>query len=180
MLTIKNSTQLQSNEHSTIMEYVVEPPLPITNDGMFIGYDPGTTRMGIATIWRKIVTIYEVNTARDDDAVKRILKTQALLSQCIYLFDHNSIMVIEGSSFSKNFREAELAEVRASAVLWAIDHGATPSIIQPNSIRKRVLGNGKTKADEVWGEFAPDATSALACAYYGLINSSGVALSVKE
>lgn len=170
MVIIKNSTELLPVGNSKIVEYKIDPPLSIPGTGMFIGYDPGTTHVGIAVIWKKSVMIYEVKLTRDESAVDRILMAQSILSRCIYLFEYNALMVIEGSSFSKNFREAELAEVRASAVLWAVAHGVTPSIIQPNSIRKRVFGNGKTKADAVWTELAPDAASALACAYYAILS----------
>jgi hypothetical protein len=83
------------------------------------------------------------------------------------MFDYAPLMVIEGSSFSNNYRQTELAEVRASATLWAISHGMKPSIVPPLSIRKKVFGDAKLRAEVEWNlrEY-PNAASALACAYF--------------
>jgi len=148
----------------------IEPPMPLpANDRCVFGYDPGTTRMGVACLWRTYLTVYEVETVRSPDPVVRIVTNQSILNTCAKLFSYSPIMIIEGSSFGNNFRQVELAEVRASAVLWALQHNIVPKIVPPTTIRKAVFGNGKTKADEIWKELPPNAGAALSCAYYQLL-----------
>lgn len=144
----------------------IVPPFPErTSDHVRFGLDPGTTKMGLAYIWKSFGYIYEVEIVRDDNPVNRILLAQDILSHCFTLFDYAPLMVIEGSSFN-GYRQTELAEIRASAVLWAVKHGIKPMIVPPMSIRKQVFGSATIKAEEVWANYPPDAASALACAYY--------------
>lgn len=143
----------------------IEPPFPITSDHVLFGVDPGTTKFGLAYLWRSVCHIYEIMVIRKDDPVERILLTQDILSECFHTFDYAPLMTIEGSSFN-GYRQTELAEVRASTVLWAVAHGIKPRIVPPTSIRKMVFGTAKTKAEDLWNDLPPDAASALACAYY--------------
>lgn len=151
----------------TYQRIKIEPPFPdkISERTRF-GIDPGTTKMGLAWIWKNFGFIYEVKIVRDNNPVNRILITQDILSHCFSIFAYAPLMVIEGSSFGNNYRQVELAEVRASTVLWAIKHGITPMIVPPSSIRKQVFGSAKIKAEDTWKDYPPDAASALACAYY--------------
>ena len=145
----------------------IEPPFPDKEtERVRIGLDPGTTKMGLAYIWKNFGYIYEVKIIRDNNPVNRILITQEILSACFDVFSYEPLMTIEGSSFADTYRQVELAEVRASAVLWAVNHGIVPQIVPPQSIRKNVFGSAKIKAEELWKDYPPDAASALACAYY--------------
>jgi Holliday junction resolvasome RuvABC endonuclease subunit len=156
----------QKNEYS-VTEVRIKPPFPnISDDHVRFGVDPGTTKLGLAFLWRSSCHIYEVHIKRNPDPVVRILLTQEILQNCFTMFDYAPLMVIEGSSFANNYRQVELAEVRASAVLWAIPHGIVVRIIPPMSIRKRVFGNAKLRAEVEWDmRDYPNAASALACAY---------------
>lgn len=151
----------------TITDLKIVPPILTNSEHVLFGVDPGTTKLGLAFLWRTVCHVYEVKIIRNDDAVERILLMQTILSKCFSMFDYAPIMTIEGSSFN-GFRQTELAEIRASTVLWAINHQVVPHIVPPLKIRKQVFGNGATKADEFWKELEkyPDAASALACAYY--------------
>lgn len=152
----------------TVDDLKIEPPLPITTEHAIFGIDPGTTKLGLAYIWRNVCHVFEVKILkRSSDAVERILLTQDILNECLHMFDFAPLMTIEGSSFN-GYRQTELAEVRASAVLWAISKGIKPSIIPPMSIRKNVFGSAKIKAEVQWAELPPDAASALCCAYYSI------------
>lgn len=144
----------------------IEPPFPDNySEHVRFGVDPGTTKLGLAWIWRNVGHVYEVNIIRKDNPVERILLTQEILSSCLNFFDYAPIMVIEGSSFN-GYRQTELAEVRASIVLWAINKAIKPMIVPPMSIRKNVFGSAKIKAEQQWPELPPDAASALCCCYY--------------
>lgn len=152
----------------TIEEVRIEPPLPNnTSEHVRFGVDPGTTKMGLAFIWRSSCHIFEVKITRSDNPVVRILLVHEIMDKCFTMFDYAPLMVIEGSSFANNYRQTELAEIRASAALWAVGHGIKPSIIPPLSIRKAVFGSAKLRAETEWDlrEY-PDAASALACAYF--------------
>ena len=151
-----------------ISDIKITPPLPVTSEHVLLGVDPGTTKLGLAWIWRNICHIYEIKIIRSPDPVVRILLTQEIMSKCFLMFDYAPLMTIEGSSFGNNYRQVELAEVRASAVLWAINQGIKPSIVPPLSIRKKVFGDAKLRPETEWylREF-PNAASALACAYFG-------------
>lgn len=155
-----------------VYELKIKPPFPNVSSQNVIGFDPGTTHIGVATLWRNVVHIYEVSLIRSPDPVQRILITQEVLNECCHMFDYAPKMIIEGSSFGSNYRREELAEVRASAVLWAVSHKVIPIIVPPLTIRKNVFGSAKTKAEETWDDIPPNAASALACAYYELkVNS---------
>jgi Holliday junction resolvasome RuvABC endonuclease subunit len=152
----------------SIIDLKIEPPIPNTSEHNLFGVDPGTTKFGLAYLWKSVCHIYEVDIIRSPDPVVRILLAQEILGECFKMFDYAPLMTIEGSSF-KGYRQTELAEVRASAVLWAIQHGIKPTIIQPLSIRKKVFGSAKLRAEVEWDlrEY-PDAASALACAYFSI------------
>jgi Holliday junction resolvasome RuvABC endonuclease subunit len=163
--------QMTLNYKLYIVENIkIEPPLPNTSQHVLFGVDPGTTKLGLAYLWRNVCHIYEIKIIRSHDAVARILLMQDIMSECLTFFDYAPLMIVEGSSYGKNFRQVELAEVRASAVLWAIDHGIKPSIIPPSSIRKQVLGSAKLRAEVEWDlRNYPNAASALCCAYFSNI-----------
>lgn len=158
----------------SIIDVRIEPPLPNNqSEHVRMGVDPGTTKLGLAYLWRNVCHIYEIKINRSPNPVSRILLNQEIMSKCLLFFDFAPLMVIEGSSFANNYRQVELAEVRASSVLWAINHGIKPSIIPPSSIRKQVLGSAKLRAEVEWDlrEY-PDAASALCCAYFNFSNKS--------
>jgi Holliday junction resolvasome RuvABC endonuclease subunit len=153
----------------SIIDLKIEPPIPNTSEHNLFGVDPGTTKFGLAYLWKSVCHIYEVDIIRSPDPVVRILLAQEILGECFKMFDYAPLMVIEGSSF-KGYRQTELAEVRASVALWAVSHGIKPTIIQPLSIRKKVFGSAKLRAEVEWDlrEY-PDAATALSCCYFGKI-----------
>jgi Holliday junction resolvasome RuvABC endonuclease subunit len=163
---ILSQTKRKSELYS-ILDVKIELPLPNTSEHVLMGVDPGTTHLGLAYLWRNVCHIYEVKIKRDNNPIARMLLTQEIMSQCISFFDYAPLMIIEGSSFGDQYRQVELAEVRTSAALWAIQHGIQPSIIPPSSIRKKVFGSAKFKAAQVWTELNayPNGCDALACAY---------------
>jgi len=163
-MRILQQTKIEHEPYS-IIDLKIEPPFINLSEHTKMGIDPGTTKMGLAYIWKNICHVYEIKIKRNPDPVGRILLTQDILSICFSMFDYAPLMTIEGSSFS-GYREVELAEVRASAVLWAVKHGITPQIVPPLSIRKNVFGSAKIRAEVRWSELPPDAASALACAYF--------------
>jgi hypothetical protein len=167
-MKILEQTNKNYNGYS-IIDVKIEPPLPVTTEHVLFGIDPGTTKMGLAFLWKNICHVFEIQIVRSDDAVVRILLVHELLDKCFAMFDYAPLMTIEGSSYGNAYRQVELAEVRASAVLWALKYGIKPSIVPPLSIRKGVFGSAKLTAEFGWKELPPDAASALACAYFGQI-----------
>lgn len=163
---IINKTTIFDCKEYTAIDVRIDPPLPSNySEHVRFGVDPGTTKLGLAFLWRNVCHIYQVSIRRNSDPVERILLTQRIMSRCLNMFDFAPYMIIEGSSFT-GYRQTELAEVRAAAVLWGIPHGIKSQIIQPLSVRKKVFGSAKLRAEVEWDlrEYS-DAASALACAY---------------
>jgi Holliday junction resolvasome RuvABC endonuclease subunit len=139
---------------------------------MCLGFDPGTTNLGIAVIEPEVnshATLFQIKLVRRKDAIERMRGIQYLMWDCINWLSYKYKAVIEGASFGNPYRQVELAEVRATIALWCLDRGES-MIIPPNTIRKAVFGNGKIKAHEVWENLPPDAAAALSCAYYAVEN----------
>ena len=164
-MEILQQTKTNYSNYS-IEDLKIEPPLPVTTEHVLFGIDPGTTKMGLAFIYKSSCHVFDVKIVRSDDAVARILLVHDILNKCFNLFDYAPLMTIEGSSYGNAYRQVELAEVRASAVIWAIVRGIKPTIVPPLSIRKKVFGSAKLTAEFGWKELPPDAASALACAYF--------------
>jgi Holliday junction resolvasome RuvABC endonuclease subunit len=141
---------------------------PIQN--MCLGIDPGTVNMGLAIIHQYLypfAELFQIKMERLPDAVDRIRNIQYLLDDYIHTFSFKPLAVIEGSSFGNAYRQVELAEIRASMVLWCLNKGMEVSIIPPQSIKKKVFGSAKIKAHEEWKDLEnyKDAAAALSCAY---------------
>lgn len=153
----------------SITELKIDPPIKTTREENLFGVDPGTTHLGLAFIWRSSCHIFEAKIVRSADPVERISLTQEIMNKCFTIHDYTSFMTIEGSSFNSGYRQVELAEVRAAAVLWGLDHEMKTIIIPPMSIRKAVFGSAKLRAEIEWDlRKYPNAASALACAYYSM------------
>ena len=141
-----------------------QSPKPET---MFVGIDPGTSKLGIAVINETTINLFQVDIDRPKNPITRMKLMREIFAKCVNSYKYNTVLVIEGSAFSKAYREAELSEVRATAVWWGLGNGFDVFMFQPNTIRKVVFGNGKTKAQDAWKSLPPDAANALACAWYG-------------
>jgi len=150
-------------------------PMPIKVFAMSVGVDPGTTNMGIAVIEGYLnnpyAVLYQIKMERNDDPIERMKLAQEVMSQCIYYYRSPMVATIEGSAFSEHYRQTELAEIRAAVALWLVGKGFPTKIVNPGTIRKAVLGNGKLKPHEVWTDLKdiPDAAQALCCAYLPML-----------
>ena len=151
-----------------VKQLKIKLPFEIDTSKMYLGIDPGTVNLGIAVSYPFGIELYEAKIVRSDDPVQRITFAQRILKACINTFMDGAIAVIESSAFSQSYRQTELAEVRASYVLWCIDHAITPIMVNPGTIRKFVFGSGKTKAEAYWKELPPNSASALACMLYAM------------
>ena len=140
-------------------------------DKMYVGFDPGTANLGIAVIDDNIKLFQIKIENKPKDPIKRMKLANKLLSHCVNSYKYNTVLVIEGAAFSKRYREAELSEVRATAVWWGIKNGFDVQMYVPNKIRKAVFGSGKKRPQEEWASLPPDAANALACAWYPLLSS---------
>lgn len=161
-------------KNQKIQAYKVELPVPIQSFNQSIGIDPGTTHLGIAVIEGYLdhpyAYLFQVTLERDKNPINRIRDAQNAISDCINWYHMPNYAIIEGASYYKAmYRQVELAEVRTAIALWCMNKGFETYIPTPTAIRKKVLGNGKLKPDEVWTGLPADATQALCCAYFSLI-----------
>lgn len=149
---------------------LVEPPLSrLANPPICFGVDPGTKNIGLA-ILDVNAYLYQIEVInKPKNPVERMKIFNKLLEKYFHWHDYSSRVVIEGSIYSRTYKEDELSEMRATAVWWALKRGMNVEIIKPNTIRKKVLGNGKVKPQDRWSDLPPDAANALACAYYAML-----------
>ena len=138
--------------------------------GIFLGYDPGTKHSAIALINSHItltqVTLFQIDLERSDDPVARTIGVYELFNRCIQWLYSPMYACLEGASYGDRYRQVELAEVRAMAMLWCHQHNYETKVVSPLKIRKAVFGNGRVKAQDVWANIPQDAANALACACY--------------
>ena len=151
------------------VRWTIEYPQPIHTFFPLLGFDPGTVNLGIAkTLQDEAIDLYELTLERNKDAALRIMEIYFLMNDL--KFDMNqSIVVIEGASYGNQFRQVELAEMRAAITIWSRQRGARKvSIIPPNSLRKEVFGKATITAHDYWDdtEIDRDALAALSCLYY--------------
>ena len=150
-----------------IQKFRIELPRPFNSSIKTIGIDPGTVNFGIAILDpnQTIGTMFQVKIERHDNPVQRIINIQHIMSDCVWWCGGNDL-IIEGSSFGAIYRQVELAEIRASIVLWGKRQDMNVKIVPPKTIRKTVFGKGTIKAHEYWEGLPEDALAALACAYF--------------
>ena len=156
-----------------IQRIQIIPPIEFTKKGIFFGFDPGTTHMGIAVLdtcsGNPECTLFQVNLERSDDPVTRVITTGKILSYCVNWSCFPMYACIEGASFGDRYRQVELAEVRAAAMIWCERLEYKTRVIPPLVIRKELFGNGGIKADAVWTNVPADAANALACSYWAVL-----------
>lgn len=151
-----------------IKKTLIEPLLDININRTCFGIDPGTTNLGLAKIYFNQIHAYQISLERKGSAMSRLLEVQSALSQTIGWFGYNPIAIIEGAAFSKHFRQVELAEIRASMALWFHSRGVEVHFVVPQTVRKKVFGNGKVK--NPWeGSIQDDVAAAIGCAYFGAL-----------
>ena len=170
-LNILNQKIIKETETMKISYYKIESPIQPKDFSMHLGFDPGSTHLGIAVVDATLgipeVKLWQIDMERNKDAVERMRSIQYILSDLItWSYYNNMVACIEGASYGDRYRQVELAEIRASAALWCLQKGYKVSIVPPNTIRKAVFGNGKTKAQDVWTNIPADVANALACCYY--------------
>lgn len=156
-----------------IKSWEIEPPDLLHPFNIFMGFDPGTVNMGVACTYRDAIRLYQIEFERSKDPVERMRNIALTLDYIrvgIDLISFPAHVVIENAGYgSSQFRQVELAEVRATIVWWLLKRNIEDiKLIAPNSIRKQVFGNGKKMAHEFWdnSEIPNDALAALSCLYY--------------
>ena len=158
----------------SITAFAVESPYPRPPITRY-GFDPGTVNMGIAcvnSIPNVTILLYQVKIKRGDTVLDRILATQDIFTRCRMVIHPNAEVVIEGASYGAKFRQVELEDIRAAAVMWFHRYGIESHVVPPNSIRKSVFGSGKIK--NPWSNVSDDIAAALGCAFYDSSKTSNI------
>lgn len=157
-----------------IHQHRVELPALRAAEYTRIGLDPGYRKMGMAIIWPNNTRAnayqfdlnrFEFTNDQSHVPLQRMLLVQKAIGQVLIFAGHTKA-VVEGSSYAERFKQTQLAEARAAAILKLHDYEIDVAVIPPLKIRKNVFGDGKTKAKDLWPDLKPDAAAALACALY--------------
>ena len=156
----------------SITAFEIEPPFPLPNRTKF-GIDPGTVNMGLSILHpnQKSIQCFKIKMVREKKALDRMLEVQRKLTLCITWFGKNPFVTIEGATFG-NYRQVELAEIRAAIALWFHGRGVGVEIIPPLSIRKTSFGSGKIK--NPWSNLDSDVAASLGAAYYDSSKTSNI------
>lgn len=132
----------------------------------YVGIDPGTTHLGIAVTYHKIVDLYEIELLQRKNSIQIISSVWQLMSWLSPSYDIASI-TIEGASYNATHGQVQLETVRSAFVGWAIMRNIDANVVPPKTVRKVAFGNGNTK--NPWkGEIPDNAAAALGCALYGV------------
>ena len=75
-------------------------------------------------------------------------------------------VLVEGPSYGSPYKQPMLEDVRLGFLQGFIELGKEVEYIPPQTVRKGVFGNGRTKASNLWLGIAPDAADAAAIALY--------------
>lgn len=133
-----------------------------------LGFDPGTTRLGIAYITHYYCVAYELEWERGNTTNQRIWQLNQQLEDFKYL--HPFKIIVEGASYADKYRQVELQDIRAGIVCW--DMEAT-EVVPPNTIRKVVFGSAKIKNPWTEQGIPDNAAAALACSLYPIMLEKG-------
>lgn len=160
-----------------IQRIKIQLPMPIHSYNIYVGVDPGTVNLGLAIINGYLTNpqgeLFQIKIERDKNPVLRVETAWVLMTEIIgnTLPYYSGAMkaVVEGAAYmASRYRQVELAEIRASIVLWLVAHRFKVEIVPPNTLRKAVFGSAKILPHEAWKDLnlPKDAAQALACAYY--------------
>lgn len=139
----------------------------------FLGFDPGEVNMGIARLFPpEDGELWQIKFPSNSTSVERIYNTESIMDAFLNSFtDPVVYAVVENAAFGSPYGQAALSENRTMIAHNVIERGIEIAFVPPLSVRKRVFGSGKTKAEDTWPELAykghNDIASALACALYG-------------
>jgi hypothetical protein len=87
-------------------------------------------------------------------------------------FKHkNAHLIIEGAAYGRPFRQVELAEIRQGFFLAGSTsmYFEETKIVPPASVRKKVFGQGKVQAGDIWPLLNHNAADSLAIALYATV-----------
>ena len=170
-IEVMETSHVTIGQNVSILSYFLLPKGDYRTDLLSIGLDPGTVNTGITLIdpTEKYWACRQIKIKRDKNPVERIKTFFNLIDEICHTYEGMSYMTIEGPAFSESYRQVELAEVRTVAALWAIHLEAEVQYYTPQTIRKRIFGDGKIKAHEFWTNLPADAAASLSCALMPLI-----------
>lgn len=132
-----------------------------------VGVDPGVN-FGITVIDKEDVYIYNGKLLTQENRIEYAFLAMNLIAQLVY--DHGvgrATFILEGAAFSKQFGQVNLAEVRAGYYIGMRQFNV-PKVSPPMSIRKKVFGDGRQQAADLFPQLNHNASDSLAIALYGM------------
>lgn len=180
---IQSQKQFKSR-NTEIIQYCLDMTIstPLTAKwawDMVIGIDPGDKNMGLTILPVRSgqVQCFEIVFPSERLAIPRLVQIRLVLLDVMNPIlnsraHYRMLIAIEGSAYSRRYRNTELAEARIVAAEWFMDNFNLTAddftVFTPQTIRKAVFGSAKIKAETQWPQLKGDAASSLAIALAGL------------
>lgn len=136
-------------------------------DGHGVGIDPGVN-FGLTFIEGNKVTVYHGSLKRETEPGRYGVVAYRFLQSMLPV--RNIPVIIEGAAYGATFRQVLLEEVRIGLYLYV---GLSPhhqaKIVPPPTIRKKVFGDGRTQACDIWPTLNHNGADSLSMALYAIM-----------
>jgi len=131
-----------------------------------IGIDPGR-RWGMGILIDGILYAYWGIMPSPDSAIDYFDYIRDFIQEWLPPKIPTNIVFVEGASYGEQFGQILLEDIRFSFELAFKKRGFEVSLVPPKTARKVVLGNGNTKASEIWVKINSNGADGACLALYG-------------
>lgn len=138
-------------------------------DKVVVGIDPGSN-LGITYISDLEVSVYNGEMPKGTHEEHGIRAYDFAKEFCEFnCLTDGDVSIIEGASYGSQYGQVGLAEIRFGFYLGLLHAGLRVTVVPPATIRKKVFGNGKTNAADIWPILNGNAAAGLSMGLYALI-----------
>lgn len=133
-----------------------------------VGIDPGQVNMGLAVLQGDRAYVYEAKLPSEEDPIDRIMLAAHAVQFVLSEIKGQPVGgCVEGAAYLAGAGQVPLDENRVAAAITLMQGGVWPvSIRPPATIRERVFGHGRMRAQEIWPSLPENAMSAFGCALF--------------
>lgn len=137
-------------------------------DGLInaIGIDPGRN-WGCGILWDGVLYSYWGTFPKCDEAIGYHYTAERFITEWLPVDIPIKVAIVEGASYNDKYGQVMLEDVRTGFHRGLTELGFDISFVAPQSARKQVFGNGRTKAGDVWLQLNHNGADGSALALYG-------------